>query len=162
VVQPHRYTRLRDLMTEFSSLLQRRRHGDRRRRLYGRRAADRGRRPRRLVEGLKKFGHRRALPLESPAALPALIAEEAKSGDLVVLLGAGDITSVVLRPAGLSSKPWLRKDAGQRELAKTQLPSVRGKLLIDDEPWRRSPGSGSAVRPTWCSCRPTSRTCPTS
>jgi UDP-N-acetylmuramate--alanine ligase len=33
------------------------------------------------------------LPLEGPAALPALIAEEAKTGDLVVFLGAGDITS---------------------------------------------------------------------
>ena len=45
------------------------------------------------VEGLKKFGHRRALPLESPAALAALVAAEATSGDLFVLLGAGDITS---------------------------------------------------------------------
>jgi UDP-N-acetylmuramate--alanine ligase len=93
VVQPHRFTRLRDLMTEFSSCFN---------------DADTvivadvytaGETPiegvdrDHLVEGLKKFGHRRALPLESPAALPALIAEEAKAGDLVVLLGAGDITS---------------------------------------------------------------------
>jgi UDP-N-acetylmuramate--alanine ligase len=93
VVQPHRYTRLRDLMTEFSSCFN---------------DADTvivadvytaGEQPiegvdrDHLVEGLKKFGHRRALPLESPAALPALIAAEAQSGDLVVLLGAGDITS---------------------------------------------------------------------
>jgi len=33
------------------------------------------------------------LPLESPTALPALIAAEAKEGDLVVCLGAGDITT---------------------------------------------------------------------
>jgi UDP-N-acetylmuramate--alanine ligase len=93
VVQPHRFTRLRDLMTEFSSCFN---------------DADTvivadvytaGEQPiegvdrDHLVEGLKKFGHRRALPLESPAALPALIAAEATSGDLVVLLGAGDITS---------------------------------------------------------------------
>jgi UDP-N-acetylmuramate--alanine ligase len=93
VVQPHRFTRLRDLMTEFSSCFN---------------DADTvivadvytaGEQPiegvdrDHLVEGLKKFGHRRALPLESPAALPALIAAEAQSGDLVVLLGAGDITS---------------------------------------------------------------------
>ena len=31
--------------------------------------------------------------LESAAALPRLIREEAKPGDLVVLLGAGDITA---------------------------------------------------------------------
>jgi UDP-N-acetylmuramate--alanine ligase len=30
--------------------------------------------------------------LESAGALPAMIAAEAKAGDLVVLLGAGDIT----------------------------------------------------------------------
>jgi UDP-N-acetylmuramate--alanine ligase len=93
VVQPHRYTRLRDLMTEFSSCFN---------------DADTvivadvytaGEQPiegvdrDHLVEGLKKFGHRRALALESPAALPALVAAEAQSGDLVVLLGAGDITN---------------------------------------------------------------------
>ncbi len=93
VVQPHRFTRLRDLMTEFSSCFN---------------DADTvivadvytaGEAPIEgidrdaLVEGLKKFGHRRALPLEGPTALPRLIAEEAKSGDLVVLLGAGDITT---------------------------------------------------------------------
>ncbi|EJL21990.1 UDP-N-acetylmuramate--alanine ligase [Caulobacter sp. AP07] len=93
VVQPHRFTRLRDLMTEFSSCFN---------------DADTvivadvytaGEQPiegvdrDHLVEGLKKFGHRHALPLESPAALPTLIAAEAQSGDLVVLLGAGDITA---------------------------------------------------------------------
>ena len=46
-----------------------------------------------LVEGLKRHGHRHVLALESPAALPALIATEAREGDLVVCLGAGDITS---------------------------------------------------------------------
>src|SRR5262249_23156758 len=46
-----------------------------------------------LVEGLRRAGHRRALALESPAALPALIAEEARAGDMVGLLGAGDSTA---------------------------------------------------------------------
>ncbi|PTS88850.1 MULTISPECIES: UDP-N-acetylmuramate--L-alanine ligase [unclassified Caulobacter] len=93
VVQPHRFTRLRDLMTEFSSCFN---------------DADTvivadvytaGEQPiegvdkDHLVEGLKKFGHRRALALENPTALPRLIAAEATSGDLVVLLGAGDITT---------------------------------------------------------------------
>ena len=45
-----------------------------------------------LVDGLRRFGHRRALPLEGPAHLAAVVAEEAKAGDLVVCLGAGDIT----------------------------------------------------------------------
>jgi UDP-N-acetylmuramate--alanine ligase len=93
VVQPHRYTRLRDLFAEFSSCFN---------------DADvvvvadvyaAGEQPiegvskQSLVEGLQRSGHRRALALESPAALPALIKAEAKEGDMVVLLGAGDITS---------------------------------------------------------------------
>jgi UDP-N-acetylmuramate--alanine ligase len=93
VVQPHRYTRLRDLFAEFSACFN---------------DADvvivadvyaageapiEGASRDALVEGLQRSGHRRALPLESPAALPALVAAEAKPGDMVVLLGAGDITS---------------------------------------------------------------------
>ena len=46
-----------------------------------------------LVEGLRRHGHRRVLPLDGAEALAALVAEEAKAGDLVVCLGAGDITS---------------------------------------------------------------------
>ncbi len=93
VVQPHRYTRLRDLMSEFSACFN---------------DADTvivadvyaaGEAPIEgvsrdaLIEGLKRFGHRRALPLDAPSDLAALVAEEARSGDLVVFLGAGDITS---------------------------------------------------------------------
>ena len=93
VVQPHRFTRLRDLMDEFSACFN---------------DADTvivadvypaGEAPiegvdrDHLIEGMKRFGHRRALPLNSPADLPELIGEEAKSGDLVVFLGAGDITT---------------------------------------------------------------------
>jgi UDP-N-acetylmuramate--alanine ligase len=93
VVQPHRYTRLRDLFAEFSACFN---------------DADtvivadvypagespiEGMDKDGLVEGLRRHGHRRAVPLESPEALAALVAEEAKSGDLVVCLGAGDITA---------------------------------------------------------------------
>ena len=46
-----------------------------------------------LIAGLRRASHRRPIPLESPAALPALIAEETRPGDLVVCLGAGDITA---------------------------------------------------------------------
>jgi UDP-N-acetylmuramate--alanine ligase len=45
-----------------------------------------------LVEGLRRYGHRRVLPLEAPAALADIIGQEARSGDVVVCLGAGDIT----------------------------------------------------------------------
>ena len=93
VVQPHRYTRLRDLFSDFCSCFN---------------DADvvvvadvytageapiEGVNRDALVEGLTRFGHRHAMALESPAALPGLIAAEAKAGDLVVLLGAGDITA---------------------------------------------------------------------
>ena len=92
VVQPHRYTRLRDLMEEFSTCFS---------------DADSvivadvyaaGEQPIEgvdkdaLVEGIRRFGHRSVQPLEGLEALPGLIAAEAKAGDLVVLLGAGDIT----------------------------------------------------------------------
>ena len=46
-----------------------------------------------LIEGLRRWGHRRVVALEGPDALAGLIAEEAKTGDLVVCLGAGDITA---------------------------------------------------------------------
>ena len=46
-----------------------------------------------MVEGLRRYGHRRAIPLESAETLAGVIREEARDGDLVVCLGAGDITS---------------------------------------------------------------------
>lgn len=93
VVQPHRYTRLRDLMAEFSTCFS---------------DADEvlvadvypaGEQPiegvdkHALVRGIKQYGHRQVAALESAAALPRVIKEEAKPGDLVVCLGAGDITA---------------------------------------------------------------------
>ena len=53
-----------------------------------------------LVERMRRFGHRRVVPLETVAALPRIVAEEAQAGDLVVCLGAGDITAWGLRFAG--------------------------------------------------------------
>jgi UDP-N-acetylmuramate--alanine ligase len=93
VVQPHRFTRLRDLFQEFCACFN---------------DADEvivadvytaGETPiagidrDALVAGLTRWGHRNALPLENAAALPAIIARDAKPGDVVVLLGAGDITA---------------------------------------------------------------------
>jgi len=94
VVQPHRYTRLRDLMEEFSTCFS---------------DADTvlvadvypaGEQPlegvdkHALVAGIKQYGHRHVSALESAAALAQAVRDEAKPGDLVVCLGAGDITAM--------------------------------------------------------------------
>ena len=93
IVQPHRFTRLRDLMADFSRCFN---------------DADvvivadvypAGEAPiagvdrDALAAGIAAQGHPRVLRLASPADLPALIAGAAKRGDLVVFLGAGDITA---------------------------------------------------------------------
>jgi UDP-N-acetylmuramate--alanine ligase len=93
VVQPHRYSRLHDLFQDFCRCFN---------------DADvvvvadvypageapiEGASRDALVEGLIRHGHRHVLPLSGPTALPALIAGEAREGDLVVCLGAGDITT---------------------------------------------------------------------
>ena len=93
VVQPHRYTRLRDLFEEFCGCFN---DADvvivadvypaGETPIEG---ADQGA----LVEGLRRWGHRRVLALAGPDALAAMVAEEASAGDLVICLGAGDITS---------------------------------------------------------------------
>jgi UDP-N-acetylmuramate--alanine ligase len=92
VVQPHRYTRLRDLFDGFCTAFN---------------TADTvfvapvyaaGETPiagidrDRLVEGLRLHGHRDARPLGGPETLAAEIAAVARPGDYVVLLGAGNIT----------------------------------------------------------------------
>ncbi|MBY0429992.1 MAG: UDP-N-acetylmuramate--L-alanine ligase, partial [Rhodospirillales bacterium] len=46
-----------------------------------------------LVRGLQQRGHRRVLPLPAPEALAGMVYELAKPGDLVVCLGAGNITT---------------------------------------------------------------------
>ncbi len=93
VVQPHRYSRLHDLFSEFcrcfndaDTVIVADVYAAGEAPIEG---ADQDA----LVAGLQRFGHRRALPLENVASLPRLIAEEAKHGDLVVCLGAGDITA---------------------------------------------------------------------
>ena len=92
VVQPHRYSRLLDLFDEFCGCFNDADTvivAD----VYAAGEApidgvDRDA----LVEGLRRAGHRHVLPLAGPAELAALVAEQAASGDLVVCLGAGDIT----------------------------------------------------------------------
>ena len=92
VVQPHRFTRLESLMEEFSTCFS---DADA---VFVADVYAAGETPiegidkNALVEGIRRFGHRSVQPLESALALPGVIAAEAKDGDLVVLLGAGDIT----------------------------------------------------------------------
>jgi len=93
VVQPHRYSRLHDLFSEFcgcfndaDTVIVADVYPAGEAPIPG---ADRDG----LVEGLRRFGHRHALALDSATALPRVIAAEAKPGDLVVCLGAGDITT---------------------------------------------------------------------
>ena len=93
VVQPHRYSRLKDLFDDFCHAFNDAdvvivadvyAAGE---------AALPGISRDALVEGLHRYGHRRALALGGPADLAKLVREEARAGDLVVLLGAGDITA---------------------------------------------------------------------
>ena len=93
VVQPHRYSRLHDLFEEFcgcfndaDTVIVADVYPAGEQPIAG---ADRDG----LVEGLRRWGHRHAVALDNPTALPRLIAAEAKAGDLVVCLGAGDITT---------------------------------------------------------------------
>ena len=93
VVQPHRFTRLRDLMTEFATCFN---DADM---VIVADVYSAGEAPiegvdkPHLVEALHRYGHRHVIALDGPAALAGIVAAEARSGDLVVCLGAGDITS---------------------------------------------------------------------
>jgi len=93
VVQPHRYSRLADLFSDFCACFN---------------EADEvlvadvyaagedpieGASKQALVDGLRDHGHKGAVALESPAALAAEIANRTTPGDLVMCLGAGDITA---------------------------------------------------------------------
>ena len=46
-----------------------------------------------LIEGLIAHGHRKVLALETPELLPSLIDSIANNGDMVICLGAGNITA---------------------------------------------------------------------
>jgi UDP-N-acetylmuramate--alanine ligase len=104
VVQPHRYSRLSGLFEEFCACFNDADAvivAD----VYAAGEAPiEGASRDALVEGLRRWGHRRVIALEGPDALAAVVAEEVKAGDLVVCLGAGDITSwAYALPAGLAA-----------------------------------------------------------
>lgn len=92
VVQPHRYSRLRDLFEDFCTCFN---------------DADAvvvadvypaGEEPlagadqKSLIEGLRRHGHRLVVPLSDEGALGGVINDLANPGDMVVCLGAGSIT----------------------------------------------------------------------
>jgi protein-export SecD/SecF family membrane protein len=133
VVQPHRFTRLRDLFSDFCTCFN---------------DADEvivadvytaGEAPipgidrDGLVEGLKRSGHRHALALESVADLPRIIARDAKSGDVVVLLGAGDITAwAYALPAQLDflEQRVVGPSLGADSIKKGAMASLIGSLAV--------------------------------
>jgi len=93
IVQPHRYTRLRDLFDQFCTSMN---------------GADtaivapvypageapiEGINRDTLAEGLRAHGHKNVVTIEGPDDLPALIGGLAKPGGAVVFLGAGSITT---------------------------------------------------------------------
>ena len=92
VVQPHRYTRLKSLFEEFCTCFNDADAvivAD----VYAAGEAPiEGASKDALVEGLRNHGHRKVVALESPAALAATVRELARQGDMVVCLGAGNIT----------------------------------------------------------------------
>ncbi len=92
VVQPHRYTRLRDLFEGFCSCF-----NDADAVLVADvypageapiEGVDRDA----LVEGMRARGHRLVMPLLDPADIPSIVNDLVRPGDLVVFLGAGSIT----------------------------------------------------------------------
>ncbi len=92
VVQPHRYTRLRDLFEDFCTCFNDAdvvivapvyEAGEAPIEGYDRDS---------LVAGLRSHGHRQVVALERPEELAGLVRQYARSGDYVVCLGAGSIT----------------------------------------------------------------------
>jgi UDP-N-acetylmuramate--alanine ligase len=93
LVQPHRYSRLRDLFEEFCGCFNDAdmvlvadvyAAGEEPIEGFDRDA---------LVEGLRARGHRNVEPLAEPAALAAMVADAARPGDVVICLGAGTVSA---------------------------------------------------------------------
>ena len=93
VVQPHRYTRLRDLFDDFCScfndadtVIVADVYAAGEQPLDGFGKDD-------LVSGLQAHGHRNVFALSAPEALASLVADQAADGDIIMCLGAGTITN---------------------------------------------------------------------
>ncbi len=111
VAQPHRFTRLRDLLEDFQGAFS---DADL---IYAAPVYPAGEEPiagvdeHTLVAGLKARGHRHAEAVTNPADLAEKLAGELAPGDMVVCLGAGDITKWA---AGLAA------DVAERRTAEAQ------------------------------------------
>jgi UDP-N-acetylmuramate--alanine ligase len=92
VVQPHRFTRLRDLMDEFQQAFN---DADI---VYAAPVYPAGEQPiegvdsAELVAGLKRRGHRSAATVDGADDLARAIAADIQADDMIICLGAGDIT----------------------------------------------------------------------
>ena len=97
VMQPHRYTRLNELMGDFQSCFN---EADQ---VYVTPVYEAGEDPiegadaAALVDGIKSLGHRNAQTIEDREHLVQILAPELQPGDLVLCLGAGDITKWAAR-----------------------------------------------------------------
>ncbi|MEE2745460.1 MAG: UDP-N-acetylmuramate--L-alanine ligase [Pseudomonadota bacterium] len=94
VLQPHRFSRLKNLFDGFCTCMNKADivivaevYG------AGEEPID-GFNKTTLIEGLKSHGHRHVLPLDSFSHLPSLLDNLVSNGDVVLFLGAGDITKV--------------------------------------------------------------------
>jgi UDP-N-acetylmuramate--alanine ligase len=92
VVQPHRYTRLRDLRDDFARCF-----GDADTVLVADvypagEAPIEGVDKEMLIERIRRAGHGRVMAVSAPTALPELVWSLARPGDVVICLGAGSIT----------------------------------------------------------------------
>jgi UDP-N-acetylmuramate--alanine ligase len=109
VVQPHRFTRLRDHMEEFQAAFN---DADI---VFATPVYAAGEQPiegidsDEMIAGMKARGHRSAQVIASQDALAATIAETAQPGDMVVCLGAGDITKWA---GGLADAILVRRRGG--------------------------------------------------
>ncbi len=100
IAQPHRYSRLNDLMEDFQTCFN---EADE---VYVTPVYEAGEDPiegvssAALVAGLKSRGHRSAQTIEDQASLASALAGDMRKGDIVVCLGAGDITKWAAGLAG--------------------------------------------------------------
>jgi UDP-N-acetylmuramate--alanine ligase len=103
VVQPHRFTRLRDHMEDFQGAFN---DADV---VYAAPVYPAGEQPiegvdsAAMVEGIKARGHRSAHLISGADALAAELAPQLQAGDMIVCLGAGDITRWAAGLAGAIS-----------------------------------------------------------
>jgi UDP-N-acetylmuramate--alanine ligase len=93
IVQPHRFTRLKSLFDDFctcfndaDSVIVADIYAAGESPIEGASQQD-------LVEGIRQSGHKNVTALTSPDAIKTLIAAQAKAGDYVIFLGAGNITT---------------------------------------------------------------------